>query len=205
MIWHMIFLKSIGYRWVPIQLYRSKHRVGKLKEYCMQSTRSKNTSDCVWGTFQLTWDCPSWRQSVTPKISVWISYFWKRPRVNVYYFLRSPSIFDVWGHMRTLCPPTRHLARNDPIYRNYSPRVSFSVISVPRDLWGNSEMCVRERSLVTRLFLTQAGCLTLDVLENGPVPYLRRESSPPCVSESVKYWSLRTKKRPRPWWRHPLT
>ena len=29
------------------------------------------------------------------------------------------SIFDSWGHMRTLCPPTGHPGRNAPISSRY--------------------------------------------------------------------------------------
>ena len=29
------------------------------------------------------------------------------------------SIFDSWGHMRTLCSPTGHLGRNAPISSRY--------------------------------------------------------------------------------------
>ena len=29
------------------------------------------------------------------------------------------SIFDSWGHMRTLCPPTGHSGRNAPISSRY--------------------------------------------------------------------------------------
>ena len=29
------------------------------------------------------------------------------------------SIFDSWGHMRTLCPPTGHSGRNTTIFSRY--------------------------------------------------------------------------------------
>ena len=35
------------------------------------------------------------------------------------HLLISLSIFDVWGHMRTLCPPTGHPGRNAPISSRY--------------------------------------------------------------------------------------
>ena len=35
------------------------------------------------------------------------------------HLLISPSIFDVCGHMRALCPPTGHPRRNAPISSRY--------------------------------------------------------------------------------------
>ena len=35
------------------------------------------------------------------------------------HLLISPSIFDIWGHMRTLCLPTGHPGRNAPISSRY--------------------------------------------------------------------------------------
>ena len=35
------------------------------------------------------------------------------------HLLISLSIFDVWGHTRTLCSPTGHPERNDPISSRY--------------------------------------------------------------------------------------
>ena len=35
------------------------------------------------------------------------------------HLLISLSIFDVWGHMRTLCLPTGHPGRNAPISSRY--------------------------------------------------------------------------------------
>ena len=114
------------------------------------------------------------------------------------------SIFDDWGHMRTLCSYTGHSWRNEPIaflVNNTSSRVVLDSILVARDPCDNSETSVRARSLVTRL-LTQTAFwhrIPLMTLENGPIRCLRRVSSP-HVSESVKNWSLWTEKRPWPWW-----
>ena len=35
------------------------------------------------------------------------------------HLLISLSIFDVWGHMRTICLHTGHLGRNAPIFSRY--------------------------------------------------------------------------------------
>ena len=152
----------------------------------MESTKS--TTQCVWDTLQFTWNCPC-RQSMTPKTSVQILYFWKRPRRQ--HLLISPSIFDSWGHMRALCPPRDTPEATRSFLVDITPsRVVFSVILVPRDPCDNSEMCVRARSLVTRLltqtgFLTYSNRMSLVALENGLMRCLRRRSSP-RVSESVK-------------------
>ena len=113
----------------------------------------------MWDTFQFTWNCPC-RQSMAPKTSVQILYFWKRPWVNIYWFLcqyLTPGI--IWGlyvHLQDTTRATR------PFLVDITPsRVVLSAILVPRDPWDNSEMCVRARSLVRRL-LTQTRFLTSD-------------------------------------------
>ena len=48
------------------------------------------------------------------------------------HLLISPSIFDVWGHMRALCPPTPDATR--PFLVDITPsRVVFIVILAPGD------------------------------------------------------------------------
>ena len=115
----------------------------------------------VWDSLQFTWICPC-RQSRTVKIiSSQILHFWKRPWVNFYWFFcqyLTPGV--IWGlyvHVKDTPDATR------PFLVDISPsRAVFSADLVPRDPCDNSEMCVRARSLVTRL-LTQTGFLTSDV------------------------------------------
>ena len=90
-----------------------------------------------------------------------ILHLWKRPCVNICWFLcqyLTPGV--IWGlyvHLRDTPDATR------PFLVDITPsRVVFSANLVPRDPWDNSEMCVRARSLVTRL-LTQTRFLTSDV------------------------------------------
>ena len=122
------------------------------------------------------------------------------------HLLISPSIFDVWGHMRALCPPTGHPWRNAPIYRSIlrplgSFLLSFQPLETPET---TTQKCVFTRGLYSRdswlrrVFWRR---MSLVALENGLMWCLRRGSSP-RVSESVKNWSLWTKNHPRPWWRH---
>ena len=111
----------------------------------------------MWDTFQFTRGCPWW-QSATLKISVWILYFWKRPRVNIYWFLcqylTSGAIWGLYVCLRDTLDATR------PFLVDITPsRAVFSANLVPRDPWDNSEMCVRARSLVMRL-LTETDFLT---------------------------------------------
>ena len=114
----------------------------------------------MWDTFQLTWNCPC-RQSMTPKTSVQILYFWKRPWVNIYWFLcqylTSGVIWGLYVCLRDTPDATR------PFLVDITPsRVVVSAIFVPRGVCDNSEMCIRARSLVMRL-LTQTGFLTSDL------------------------------------------
>ena len=153
----------------------------------------------MWDTFQFTWHCPC-RQSMTPKTSVQILYFWKSPWVNIYWFLgqylTTGVIWGLYVHIRDI-PDSMSPFLVDIA----SSRVVFDSILAPRDPCVNSEPSVRARSLVTRL-LTQTVFwhrIPLMTLANGPIRCLRWGSSP-HVSESVKNWSLWTKKCPRPWW-----
>ena len=145
----------------------------------------------MWDTFQFTWDCP-WRQSVTPKISVWILCFWKRPRVNIYWFLRqyltSGVIWGLYVRLRDTPDATRPFLVVD-----ITPsRVVFIVILAPGDPWDNSEVCVHSRSLFTRL-LTQTGFLTSDVT-CGPWKWTNvvseTEIEPSCVGIGQKLISV---------------
>ena len=141
---------------------------------------------------------------MTPKISSQILSFWKRPWVNIYWFLRqyltSGVIWGLYVHILDTSDATR------PFLVDISPsRVVFRAILVPRVPWDNSEICVRARSLVTRL-LSQTDFwhrMSLVTLANRLIRCLRRGSSP-HVSELVKNWSLWTEKCPRPWWWHFL-
>ena len=155
----------------------------------------------MWDTFQFTWDCP-WRQSVTPKISVWILCFCKRPRVNIYWFLcqylTSGVIWGLYVRLRVSPDATR------PFLVDIAPsRVVFIVILAPGDPWDNSEMCVHSRSLFTRL-LTQTGFLTSDVT-CGPWKWTNvvseTEIEPSCVGIGQKLIFV-DQNHPRPWWRH---
>ena len=93
---------------------------------------------------------PSCRQSMTPKISVRISYFWKWPWANIYWFfcqyLTSGVIWGLYECQRNTLDATRSF-----LVDITASRVVFSAILVPRDPCDNSEMCVHARSLVTRL------------------------------------------------------
>ena len=98
---------------------------------------------------------------MTPTTSVQIVYFWKRSCVNICQFLcqyLTPGV--IWGlyvHLRDTPDATR------PFLVDITPyRVVFSAILVPRGPCDNSELCVRARSLVTRL-LTQTGFLVSDI------------------------------------------
>ena len=150
----------------------------------------KNTAHCVWDTFQFAWDCPC-RQSMTPKTSVQILYFWKRPWVNIYWFLRqyltSGVIWGLYVCIRDTPDATR------PFLVDISPsRAVFRAILVPRVPCDNSDMCVRARSLVTRL-LTQTGFLTSDVT-CGPWKWTNAmsetEIEPSCVGIGQKLISV---------------
>ena len=107
---------------------------------------------------------PSCRQSMTPKISVRISYFWKWPWSNIYWFfcqyLTSGVIWGLYECQRNTPDATRSF-----LVDITASRVVFSAILVPRDPCDNSEMCVHARSLVTRL-LSQTDFLTSDVAYN---------------------------------------
>ena len=90
-----------------------------------------------------------------------ILHLWKRPCVNICWFLcqyLTPGV--IWGlyvHLRDTPDATR------PFLVDITPsRVVFSAIFVPRGVCDNSEMCIRARSLVMRL-LTQTGFLTSDL------------------------------------------
>ena len=143
--------------------------------------------------------CPC-RQSMTVKMSSQILDFWKRPGVNIYGFfcqyLTSGVIWGLYVHVRDTPDATR------PFLVDITPsRVVFSAILVPRDVCDNSNMCVRAGSLVRRL-LSQTSVwrrMSLVTLANGLIRCPGRVLSP-RASESVKNWSLWTKKRPRPWW-----
>ena len=137
---------------------------------------------------------------MTVKIPSQILHFWKRPWVNIYWFFcqyLTPGV--IWGlyvHIRDTPDATR------PFLVDIAPsRVVFSAILVPRGVCDNSKMCVRARSLVRRLLSRTRVWrrMSLVTLENGLMRCLRWVSSP-RTSESVKNWSLWTKKRPRPWW-----
>ena len=146
-----------------------------------------------------SWDCPCW-QSMTLEISSQILHFWKRPWANIYWFfcqyLGPGVILGLYVRVRDTSDATR------PFLVDITPsRVVFSAILVPRDVCDISKMCVRSRSLVRRL-LSQTSVwrrMSLVTLGNEPIWCLRRGSSL-WESESVKNWSLWTKKRPRPWW-----
>ena len=130
----------------------------------------------------------SWISVDTPK-STFINF-----SVNI-WFLGSYEISMVMVIYRANTPDATR-----PFLVDITPsRVVFSAILVPRDVCDNSKMCVRARSLVRRL-LSQTSVwrrMSLVTLENE----LMRCGPSPRTSESVKNWSLWTKKRPRPsWW-----
>lgn len=124
-------------------------------------------------TFQLTWNCPC-RQSMTPKISVQILYFWKRypiwgtesTFVDCSQYLATGSYEDSMFTSRTPRAQHAHFAflveiiQNTPsIHSRIGPFLELRTILVPRDPYDNSEMSVRARSLQTVItgLLTQTG------------------------------------------------
>jgi len=153
---------------------------------------------CV-GTFRLTGTVHVDSRWHTENLSQ-ILHFWKRPCVNICWFLcpyLTPGV--IWGlyvRLRDTPDATR------PFLVDITPsRVVFSAILVPRGVCDISKRCVHAWSPVRRL-LSQTSVwrrMSLVTLENGLIRCLRRGSSP-RESESVKNWSLWTKKRPRPWW-----
>ena len=88
------------------------------------------------------------------------------PDVNIYWFLRqylTPGA--IWG-LYVRLGDTPEATRSFLVDITPSRAVCSSIL-VPRGPWDNSEMCVRARSLVTRL-LTQTGFLTSDVTRSWP-------------------------------------
>ena len=149
-----------------------------------------NIQHDVWGTFRFTWDCPC-RKSMTPKISVQILYFWKRPRVRIYWFLRQYLTSGViWGLYVCLrdTPGATRLFLVD-----IAPsRAVFSAILVPRVPWDNSEMCV-SRVVSCQETLTSDGFLTSDV-NHDPCKWTNTVSEtgiePSCIGIGQKLISV---------------
>ena len=120
-----------------------------------------------------------------------ILHFWKRPWVKIYWFFcqyLTPGV--IWGlyvHLRDTPDATR------PFLVDITPsRVVFSAILVPRDPCDNSEMCIRTRSLVTRL-LSQIRFLTPDATRD-PCKWTNTVSEtgikPSCVGNGEKLISV---------------
>ena len=119
-------------------------------------------TQCVWDTLQFAWTCPfysrwQWKSQVK-------SY---EPESTFIDFL---SIFDACGHVYVIRGLYVHVRDTPDAKRSLSVTSSRVVLSAilaririeAPVTCGNSEMCVRARSLVMEL-LTQTGFLTSDV------------------------------------------